>query len=155
MWIYSILLANSKNEFEVNNNSDKVYDLLCKNQYNGELPLNIGHALINILNRATPVNDNARMINVIQLYRKFFGKSSNAQVQQNLILFYFRLANIAFLENRKSDFYQNAIEYMRMVNFVETSNWLTNEVSISINTMKGLVNELYRDCRLILLSTVV
>lgn len=144
MWIYSILLANSKNEFEVNNNSDKVYDLLCKNQYNGELPLNIGHALINILNRATPVNDNARMINVIQLYRKFFGKSSNAQVQQNLILFYFRLANIAFLENRKSDFYQNAIEYMRMVNFVETSNWLTNEVSISINTMKGLVNELYK-----------
>lgn len=144
MWIYSILLANCKNHDETNKRSDKVFCLLDKTKYDGELPLNIGDALINILNRAVFTSNNKKVIDVIQLYRKYFGRSTNVQVQQNLIIFYFRLANIAYLENRKQDFYQNAIEYMRMINMLEYSNSLSKNVSISMTTMKGLVKELYK-----------
>lgn len=144
MWIYSILLANCKNSDEANRRADKVFGLLNKSKYEGELPLNIGHALINILNRATPINDNNKIIDVILLYRKYFGKSTNIQVQQNLILFYFRLANIAYLEGNQQDFYQNAIEYMRMVNMLEYSNFLSKDVSVSITKMKELIRELYK-----------
>ena len=144
MWIYSILLANCKNHDETNKKSDKVFCLLDKTKYDGELPLNIGDALINILNRAVFTSNNKKVIDVIQLYRKYFGRSTNVQVQQNLIIFYFRLANIAYLENRKQDFYQNAIEYMRMINMLEYSNSLSKNVSISMTTMKGLVKELYK-----------
>jgi len=144
LWIYSILLANCKNSDEVNNRSDKVFGLLEKSKYDGELPLNISHAFINILNRAIPINDNKKIIDVIQLYRKYFGRSTNEQVQQNLILFYFRLANVAYLEGRKQEFYENAIEYMRMIKMLEYSRYLSKDVTISITTMKELVRELYK-----------
>lgn len=144
LWIYSILLANCKNSDEVNNRSDKVFGLLEKSKYDGELPLNISHAFINILNRAIPINDNKKIIDVILLYRKYFGRSTNEQVQQNLILFYFRLANVAYLEGRKQEFYENAIEYMRMIKMLEYSRYLSKDVTISITTMKELVRELYK-----------
>lgn len=84
------------------------------------------------------------VINVILLYRKYFGRSTNEQVQQNLILFYFRLANVAYLEGRKQEFYKNAIEYMRMIKMLEYSRYLSKNVTISITTMKELVRELYK-----------
>ena len=144
LWIYSILLNNCENPAEMNSRSDKVYDILRKSKYDGEIPLNIGNALIDILNRATKSNDNMKIIEVIQLYRKCFGRNTNYQVQQNLILFYFRLANIAFIEERKQDFYTNAIEYMRMLNIAEYSNLLSKGVTIPITKMKELVRELYK-----------
>lgn len=142
MWVYSVLLAYCDNKDDANKISDRVFKLLSENTYNEEMPLNIGLALINIVNRATVVRDNEKCVKAIQLYRLYFGKNTNNQVQQNLLVFYFRLANIAYLKSDVDEFYSNALEYIRTLNMIDVSEYLKGNYSVSLVTLKEKIKVL-------------
>ena len=143
IWIFSVIYVRSDDEKHSKAVANRIYEILKYTNYSGDIPKNISYSLVGIINEATEKRNFNRLNEAIGLYRKFFGTNMDAEIQANLVFFYFRQANFAYLHSDKENFYRFGVDYFKMMNLYKENYILGDKRYTPPYSMDGLVSQLY------------
>ena len=143
LWIYSVLYVREVDDNHSKAVGERIFELLKSTNYSGEIPKNITHSLVGIINEATEQRNYGRVNNAVEIFRKYFGSNMDCEIQAYLVFLYFRQANIAYLQSDKDHFYRYGVDYIKMKNLFKENIAPQNKGFKPPFDMDEFVNQLY------------